>query len=69
MNEDRFQRMEADLKAIKDAVTGNPEIGLTGLVKRVAKLEAKMDTMVLRLAAASGCVAGGWFIIEKFFLK
>lgn len=71
MNIDRkeFEELKQDIRDIKIAVIGDEEIGATGLVKRVAKLEKKERRRELRWATLTGLVIGGVEAVKHFFSK
>lgn len=58
-------RLEKDVGTIKDAVIGNEDIGLTGLVNRIANIEKRMRAMDMRIAAVGGGAAVVMYVIEK----
>lgn len=71
MNIDRkeFEEIKQDIRDIKIAVIGDEDIGATGLVRRVARLEKKQRRREIRWAALTGLVIGGVEGIKHFFSK
>ncbi|HVU07856.1 MAG TPA: hypothetical protein VHG89_04855 [Verrucomicrobiae bacterium] len=71
MNLDRkeFEELKSDIRAIKIAVIGDEQIGATGLVKRVAKLEKRERRRELRWATLTGAMIGAVEGIKHFFAK
>ena len=63
------QRVEEDVKEIKNAVIGDEKIGLTGLVPRMAKLERWSRQLDLRIAAVGGGAAVIVFIVERILSR
>lgn len=71
MNIDRkeFEELKQDIRDIKIAVIGDEDIGATGLVKRVARLEKKARRRELRWAALTGVMIGAFEGIKHFFSR
>lgn len=68
MSDDKkFNELCEDVRDIKQAVLGDRKIGLTGLVVRVERAEAKLRRLDLRIAAVAGGVTTAVFIAEHFW--
>lgn len=59
--------IKKDMHAIKQAVVGDAEIGLSGLVTRMERVEGKIRALDLRIAGVAGGAAVLVFIIEHMF--
>lgn len=61
--------MAEDIREIKQAVLGDPDIGLNGLVGDVRDLKNFRSNLMLKVAAVSGfvaaCFAGGKALLAK----
>lgn len=64
-----FEELKNDIRDIKIAVVGDEQIGATGLVKRVAKLEKRERRRELKWAMLTGAVIGAFETIKHFFSK
>ena len=69
MNEEQAwrQRIQEDVKEIKNAVIGDEKIGLTGLVPRMAKLEKWARRLDVRIATVSGGVCVTVWLVQHFW--
>jgi len=66
---ERFEQLEQSVKRIETAVCGDETAGITGLVKRVAKLEKWKKRVTLYFAFITGGAAaiyeGGKSLLKK----
>jgi hypothetical protein len=59
MNEFEQRKMAEDIREIKQAVLGDPDIGLNGLVGDMKEMKEFRSNLALKVAALSGFVAAG----------
>lgn len=64
-----FEDLKNDIRDIKIAVIGDEQIGATGLVKRVARLEKKEHRREIRWAMITGAILGAVEGIKHFCRK
>jgi hypothetical protein len=69
--EDRLKRIEAKLDEIHLAMTGNEELGIPGIFRRLAKVEEWIDLARVRLACVAALVSasglGAWEALKAWF--
>lgn len=64
-----IEAMRKDLHAIKQAVQGDEQIGLKGLVHRVDQAEEKLRRLDMRMMAVGGGAAVVIWIAEHMIFK
>jgi hypothetical protein len=66
---DQLNRIESSTKLIEQAVFGNEQIGLTGLVSDVKDLKKERQAAAVKAATIGGIVAGSIIGIKALFGK
>ena len=69
IDKNEFEEIKRDIRDIRIAVIGDEHIGVSGLVKRVAKLEKRDRRRELRWAMLTGAVLGTWEGIKHLFSR
>jgi hypothetical protein len=61
---EEIRQIRASQKRMEQAVLGDSEIGMTGLVKRVGSVEGKVNTMQKERIKLFGMVTGAGFVVS-----
>ncbi len=70
-DQDEQKQMAEDIREIKQAVLGDPDIGLNGLVGDMREMKEFRSSLHLKVAGVAGAVAavvvGGKAVLAKLF--
>lgn len=71
MNEENIKQLADDIREIKQAVLGDPGIGLNGLVGDMREMKEFRSSLIYKVAVMSGfvsaCIIGGKTLLAKIF--
>ena len=69
MDDIEAKQMAEDIREIKQAVLGDPDIGLNGLVGDMKEMKDFRNTLTVRVATVAGVMTGGILGIKALVLK
>jgi hypothetical protein len=69
MDDIEAKQMAEDIREIKQAVLGDPGIGLNGLVGDMKEMKDFRSNLTVKVAATSGVVAGGILGFKALIVK
>lgn len=71
MTPDQIEALQNDIREIKQAVIGDPKLGLNGLVNDMSEMKSWRNSITIKVAVVSGIVSGSVVgaktLLSKFF--